>query len=68
MTKIWARHPAWPTPAGKGGRYKKYAVQDRSAIERQAAALGPEHPYTAHQLETRASASRSARSATPSTV
>ncbi|MFF9215609.1 hypothetical protein [Streptomyces viridosporus] len=56
VTKTWARHPAWPAPTGKRGRYKEYAAQDitafvRDHIERQAPALEPTRLYTARELE-----------------
>ncbi|MFJ4322237.1 hypothetical protein ACIP3A_03825 [Streptomyces tricolor] len=56
VTTSWARHPAWPAPAGKRGRYKEYASKDiadfvRTHIERQAVELEPRRLYTAQQLE-----------------
>ncbi|WP_435643377.1 hypothetical protein ACR9VJ_18185 [Streptomyces sp. H49] len=56
VTKTWTRHPAWPAPAGKRGRYNEYdaAAIDtfvRTHIERQAVTLEPERLYTAQQLE-----------------
>ncbi|MEU0332212.1 hypothetical protein [Streptomyces sp. NPDC006193] len=56
VTKTWARHPAWPAPAGKRGRYKEYDAQAiaafvRGHIERQGVKLEPRRLYTAQQLE-----------------
>ncbi|NGO06941.1 hypothetical protein G5C60_04510 [Streptomyces sp. HC44] len=56
VTKTWARHPEWPDPVDKRGRYKEYDAQDvadfvRDHIERQAVELEPRLLYTAQQLE-----------------
>jgi len=52
----WCRHPAWPPPIGKRGRFNLFdpAAVDRVVAEhfdRQAVALEPRRLYTAQQLE-----------------
>ncbi|MBE4783926.1 hypothetical protein [Streptomyces caniscabiei] len=52
----WSRHPAWPDPIGKRGRFKIYdpTAVDRviaEHFERQAAELEPARLYTAQELE-----------------
>lgn len=56
VTKTWARHPQWPAPVDRRGRYNEYSAQDiadfvRDHIARQAPALEPTRLYTARQLE-----------------
>jgi hypothetical protein len=53
----WARHPAWPPPIGKRGRYLIFdptAVDQAIAehIERPVAELEPRRLYTAREIET----------------
>jgi hypothetical protein len=56
VTKSWMRHPEWPPPVGKRGRYNEY---DREAVAAWIAAhaarpsveLEPDRLYTAQQLE-----------------
>ncbi|MFB7596905.1 helix-turn-helix transcriptional regulator [Streptomyces sp. NPDC056160] len=52
----WARHPAWPEPIGKRGRYLLFdpATVDQVVaehIERPAADLEPSRLYTAREIE-----------------
>jgi hypothetical protein len=56
VTREWARHPDWPAPVDKRGRWNEYDAQAVAAfvhdhIERQAADLEPDRLYTAQQLE-----------------
>lgn len=56
VRKQWMRHPDWPAPVGKRGRYKEYdeaAVADwvGEHAQRQEVKLEPRRLYTAQQLE-----------------
>lgn len=56
VKNTWTRHPAWPAPVSKRGRWNTYDPQDiddwlRDHIERQAVTLEPTRLYTARELE-----------------
>jgi len=56
IRNTWARHPEWPAPVGKRGRWNEYdrrAVDDWISrnVKRQAVELEPDRLYTAQQLE-----------------
>lgn len=55
VTKTWARHPDWPAPVGKRGRYKEYDADAvdafvRQHVTRQTPDLEPGRLYTVQEL------------------
>ncbi|AEW94612.1 MULTISPECIES: hypothetical protein [Streptomycetaceae] len=55
VQKGWSRHPDWPTPVGKRGRWNEYAPADvdrfiQDHIVRPAPALDPLRLYTAQEI------------------
>jgi predicted DNA-binding transcriptional regulator AlpA len=56
VRNVWARHPAWPDPIGKRGKFLLFdpATVDQAIaenIERPAVELEPHRLYTAREIE-----------------